>query len=99
MRFSLWKCSQLQLKLATTVESRGLEIQNQLLDDMKAEVQVFPGRRVCTDVEREGVPPADAERPPAAPRAAEEEEDRTPALIPTLPPVTSPPPSLTEIDS
>ena len=37
MRGSLWKCSQLQCKLATTEESRGLEIQNQLLDDMKAE--------------------------------------------------------------
>ena len=36
MRGSLWKCSQLQCKLATTEESRGLEIQNQLLDDMKA---------------------------------------------------------------
>ena len=33
MRGSLWKCSQLQCKLATTEESRGLEIQNQLLDD------------------------------------------------------------------
>ena len=36
---------------------------------------------------------------PAAPRAAEEEEDRISALIPTLPPVTSLPPSLPEIDS
>ena len=34
MRGSLWKCSQLRCKLATTEESRGLEIQNQLLDDM-----------------------------------------------------------------
>ena len=39
MRRSLWKCSQLQCKLATTEESRGLEIQNELLDDMKAEFQ------------------------------------------------------------
>ena len=37
MRGSLWKCSQSQCKFATTEESRGLEIQNQLLDDMKAE--------------------------------------------------------------
>ena len=58
MRGSLWKCSQLQCKLATTEESRGLEIQNQLLDDMKAEFQEFPGRRVYTDVEREGIPPS-----------------------------------------
>ena len=42
-------------------------------------------------------PPADAERSPAAPSAAEEEEDRISALIPTLPLVTSPPPSLLEI--
>ena len=99
MRGSLWKCSQLHCKLATTEESRGLEIQNQLLDDMKAEFQDFPGRRVYTDVEREGIPPSDADRPPAAPRADQEEEDWTSALIPALPPVASPPPSLRELDS
>ena len=60
----LWKCSQLQCKLATTEESRGLEIQNQLLDDMKAESQEFPRRRVYTDVEREGIPPSDADKQP-----------------------------------
>ena len=60
MRGSLWKCSQLQCKLATTEESRGLEMQNQLLDDMKAEFQEFPGRRVYTDGYREGIPPSDA---------------------------------------
>ena len=83
MRGSLWKCSQLQCKLATTEEPRGLEVQNQLLDDMKAEFQEFPGRLVCTDVDR---------------RAVEAEEDRASALIPTVPLLTSPPPSLPEID-
>ena len=38
MRGSLWKCSHLQCKLATTEESRDLEIQNKLPDDMKAEL-------------------------------------------------------------
>ena len=99
MRGSLWKCSQLQCKLATTEESRGLEIQNQLLDDMKAEFQEFPGRRVYTDVEREGIPPSDADKQPVAPRGVQEEEDRTSALVPTLPQVISPPPSLPELDS
>ena len=66
---------------------------------MKAEFQQFPGRRVHRDVEREQIPPSDADRPPAAPRAVQEEEDRTSSLIPTLPPVTSPPPSLPELDS
>ena len=99
MRGSLWKCSQLQCKLATTEESRGLEVQNQLLDDMKAEFQEFPRRRVYTDVEREGVPPKDVDRPSAAPRAVEEEEDRASALLPTVPLMTSPPPSIPEIDS
>ena len=80
MRGSLWKCSQLQCKLATTEESRGLEIQNQLLDDVN-EFQEFPGRQVHTDVEREGIPPSDADCPPAAP-VVQEEEDRTSALIP-----------------
>ena len=42
-------------------------------------------------MEREGIPPSAADRPPAAPRVVQEEEDRTSALIPTLPPVTSPP--------
>ena len=70
MRGSLWKCSQLQCKLATTEESRGLEIQHQLLDDMKAEFQEFPGRRVYTDVERGGIPPSDANKQPVAPRSS-----------------------------
>ena len=99
MRGSLWKCSQLQCKLATTEESRGLEIQNQLLDDMKAEFQEFPGRRVYTDVEREGIPPSDADKQPVAPRGIQEEEDRNSALVPMLSQVTSPPPSLPELDS
>ena len=90
MRGSLRKCSQFQCKLATTEESRGFEV--------KAEFQEFPGRRVYTDVEREAVPPKDIDRPPAAPRAVEEEEDRASALIPTVPPVTSPLPSFPEID-
>ena len=66
---------------------------------MKAEFQEFPGRRVYTDVEREGTPPSDADKQPAAPRVVQEEEDRTSALIPTLPQVTSPPPSLPVLDS
>ena len=91
MRGSLWKCSQLQCKLATTEESRGLEVQNPLLDDMKAEFQEFQGRRVYNDVEREGVRPKDVDRPLAAPRAFEEEEDRASALLFTVPLMTSPP--------
>ena len=99
MRGSLWKYSQLQCKLAPTEESRGLKIQNQLLDDMKAELQKFPKRRDYTDVEREGIPPSDTDSPQAAPRVVQEEEDRNTALVPTLPHVTSPPPSLPELDS
>ena len=99
MHGSLWKCSQLQCKLATTEDSRGFEVQNQLLDDMKAEFQEFPGRRVYIDVEREGAPPKDVDRPSAAPRAVEEDEDRTSALLPNVPLLTSPPPSIPEIDS
>ena len=38
---SRWKCSELQCKSATTEKSRGVEIQNQLLDDMKTEFQDF----------------------------------------------------------
>ena len=85
IRRSLWKCIQLQCKLATAEESRDLEIQNQLLDDMKAEFQECPGRRVCTDVERERIPLSDADRPPTAPRACRKEENKNSALVPTLP--------------
>ena len=99
MRGLLFKCSELQCKLVTTEESRGLEIQNQLLDDMEAEFQEFLRRRVNTDAEREGIPPSDADKQPAAPPIVQEEEDRTSALMPTLPPVTSPFPSLPELDS
>ena len=66
---------------------------------MKAEFQEFPGRRVYTDVEREGIPPSDADKQPVAPRGVQEEEDRNSALVPTLPQVTSPSPSLPELDS
>ena len=45
------------------------------------------------------VPPKDVDRPSAAPRAVEEEEDRASALLPTVPLMTSPPPSIPEIDS
>ena len=62
--------------LATTEDSRGLGIQNQLSDEMKVEFQEFPGTRVCTDVESEGAPLEYADHPPAALRAAAEEEDR-----------------------
>ena len=78
MRGSLWKCSQLQCKLATTEESRGLEIQNMLLDDMKTDLQEFPGRRTYVDVEREGVPPPDAnELTPARRHPGDDEETAT----------------------
>ena len=50
-------------------------------------------------MEREGIPPSDTDRPSAAHRVVQEEEERTSALIPTLPPVMSPPPSLPELDS
>ena len=80
-------------------KSQGLEIQNQLLDDMKAEFQEFPGRRVYTDVEREGIPPSDADKQPVAPRGVQDEEDRNSALVPMLSQVTSPPPSIPELDS
>ena len=49
-------------------------------------------------MECEGVPPKDVDRPSAAPRVVEEEEDRASALLPTVPLMTSPPPSIHEID-
>ena len=92
---SLW---QPVCNLATTEAPRGPGIQNQLLDEMKVELEEFPGRRVCTDVEREGAPLEYADHPPAALRAAAEEEDRASALIPTVPQSALLPPSLPEVD-
>ena len=88
-RIDLCGSAAVQCKMAPTEEHRGTEIQNQLLDDMKAEFQEFSGRRVFTDVEREDAPPENVHRPTAAPRAAAEEEDRASALIPTVPLSTS----------
>ena len=45
------------------------------------------------------IPPKDVDHPSAAPRAVEEEEDRTSGFLPTVPILTSPPPSIPEIDS
>ena len=69
------------VQIGFTEEFRDLEIQNQLLDDMKAEFQEFLVHRVYIDVEREGIPPPDTDRPPAAPRAGQEEEDSIVAHI------------------
>eukprot|EP00969_Alexandrium_andersonii_P308183 13621901-Alexandrium_andersonii.AAC.1 len=62
MRGALWKCSELQRKLATSEEARGAEVRNELLEDMRAGLRDFPGRRQFTDVAVEGDPPVD-ERP------------------------------------
>ena len=66
---------------------------------MKVEFEEFQGVRVCTDVEREGAPLEYADHPPAALRAAAEEEDRASALIPTVPQSALLSPSLPEVDS
>ena len=67
---------------------------------MKTESQEFPGRRVYTDVEREGIPPKGVDHPSPAPRAVEEEEeDTTSALLPDVPILTSPSPSIPKFNS
>eukprot|EP00959_Pyramimonas_sp_CCMP1952_P455382 9471461-Pyramimonas_sp.AAC.1 len=91
MRGALWKCSRIQCKLATTEESRGLEIQKMLLDDMRADLQEFPGRRTCVDVEREGDPPPDANVPaPAADLPGDDDDEN---MSPQEPPPPAPPPA------
>ena len=61
MEGPLWKCNQSQCRLATSEESRGLEIQNALLEDMKIEFKNFPGRRNYVDVTREESPPPESQ--------------------------------------
>ena len=79
MRGQLWKCSSEQCRTGTTQESRGLEIFNQLLNDMCVDLRLFPGRRTYVDVVQEGNPPPEADEPvgnqdegdlPAAPASA-----------------------------
>ena len=45
MRGSLWKCCNLQCKLAASDEAKGLEIQNVLLHDLKADLEDRRGRK------------------------------------------------------
>lgn len=73
MRGSLWKCANIQCKLAADDESRGLEIQNALLLDLRAELNDNRGRKTYVDVTRERPPeaadsaaPAQTPKPPAA---------------------------------
>ena len=89
---SFWKFSQLQCKLATSEESRGLEIQNQLLDDMKTDLQEFPGRRRYVDVESEGPPPHDAGAIPPVSRHPADEEMEVPVEDARPRPATPPQP-------
>ena len=56
MKGSLWKCSHLQCKHATSEENRGFEIHNALLSDMRQELLQPNLRRNYVDVEREGNP-------------------------------------------
>ena len=58
MRGSLWKCTAIQCKLAADDEARGLEIQNALLLDLRAELHDKRGRTSYVDVSRERPPDA-----------------------------------------
>ena len=69
MRGSLWKCAQVQCKVATTEEHRGLEVMNDLLDDMKAKFKTGSNLRF-TDVTNTG--------PPESPSVSEEQEGPPP---------------------
>ena len=75
MRESLWKCTSIQCQLAEDDEACGLEIQNVLLHDLRADLQDNRGRKSYTDVSREESPiaPAAEQDPPAQQPAPEVE--------------------------
>ena len=69
MRGSLWKCTSIQCKLAADDEARGLEIQNALLHDLRAELRDNRGRKSYVDATKERPPdpePAQDSVPEAA---------------------------------
>ena len=56
MRGSLWRVASEQLRPATADESRGVEIVNRFLSDMKTDLQSPHGPKKFLDVTREGTP-------------------------------------------
>ena len=85
-RGSLWKCAREQCRLATTEQSRGLEIQNMLLQNLKVEFEKFLGRRTFVDVEREGALPEDANIVLDMPEVPEDQDE---VLVPPEDPAVS----------
>jgi hypothetical protein len=83
MRGSLWRVSNEQLRPATADESRGVEIVNRFLSDMKTDLQSPHGPKRYLDVTREG-PPRLPQEEPENPAVAiednsdEDDETRTP---------------------
>ena len=93
MKGSLWKCSHLQCKHATSEENRGLEIQNALLSDMRQELLQPNLRRNYVDVEREGNPSiadTNAEEIRITPTPYDVIEERAPPQPAEPPPVGAP---------
>ena len=56
MRGSLWRVANEQMRPATSDESKGIEVVNQFLDSMKADLQTNRGAKRYLDVTREGTP-------------------------------------------
>ena len=72
------KCTNIQCKLAADDESRGLEIQNALLLDLRSELNDKRGRKTYVDVTKERPPEASDEaapnQAPETPVVAQQEE-------------------------
>ena len=56
MRGALWRCSNEQLRSATSEECRGAELVNQYLGSMRVDLRKNRGARRYVDVRREGAP-------------------------------------------
>ena len=81
MRGSLWRVASEQLRPATADESRGVEIVNRFLSDMKTDLQSPHGPKRYLDITREGAPRFprnDSTEPAEEGDSDEDDETRTP---------------------
>ena len=79
MRGSLWRVADEQLRPATADESRGVEIVNRFLSDMKTDLQSPHGPKRFLDVTREGAPrfPRSDSTDPAEERDSDDDDEDT----------------------
>ena len=74
MRGALWRVANEQMRSATQDESRGIEMVNRYLHEMKVDLEKTRGARRYVDVTREGPPRFPGDEPLDDPVAAEADD-------------------------